>query len=400
MTSERVHQVEVELLAALLHERRTEIYQLLRTVATARAASHEIDIALKTLAGVSRGRGAADPQPERCGQLAVYLPGNMVLYSTVLYGVVPAPLCGEIVLRPGADTALLAANLWDLLSPALPEHLRLYSGSRRSFYRLACGADGLVFCGRLESVSWIRSGMKDGAVLIYLGSGINPFVVTASASLPEALAAAAADRSFNGGRDCLCPDLFLVEERVADEFVDGLRQAVESLPCGDLENEGVEVCCNTNAAALDRCAAFLDEHRKHVVLGGRCQTDRGVLEPTVVVRRSGDPAAPEFFAPLWNVVIYDSSAEIDRVLRRGDVLRRACGLTLFGEYDHPVDPGYGLVSRARGLFEVEDGNSPFGGYRSEASFVLHRGVVYEHPVLVGREIARYALNARRDGRPR
>ncbi len=167
-------------------------------------------------------------------------------------------------------------------------------------------------------------------------------------------------------------------------------QRVGALPSGDLDDDDVEICESTNAPAHERTLAFLDAHRDRVVMGGRPDARGHVLEPTVILH--GDEAVhdpPEFFGPIWNVQRCRSLGDIRDILARPAMVRRAQGVTIFGGYPYPLPSAYSLVARDRGLFDVEDGNQPFGGWSTESSYVRYEGVIYEHPVLVSRELLHY-----------
>jgi acyl-CoA reductase-like NAD-dependent aldehyde dehydrogenase len=394
----RVRRSATAALAECVSDNRSRLYPLLRQCSTAHAAMYELDVTLRTLSEASDRLAAYLEHDDVCPSLAVILPGNMLLYSLALYAFIPAPLCRRVVVRAGSTTASIVGAICEVLKPAMPPNVELFEGSRRAFGRLEARSDALVFCGRYETGEKLRHGLGDGTLFIFMGSGINPFVVTASASLDKAADVAVRQRAFNGGRDCLCPDVYLVEASVADAFVRRLRDRVCELKLGPLSDDGADVCIEggVNGRALERCRTFLDHHRECVVYGDGARDD-AATKPTIVVHRhEWSERPPEFFAPVWNVAVAPSMEAIRDTLETPTFIRHAHAVTIFGNYSYPLPRAYGLVARDEDVFAVEDGNCAFGGWDADSSFVVHGGRVHRHPVLVPRELVSYLSPARAD----
>ncbi|WP_311137772.1 hypothetical protein [Streptomyces sp. I6] len=85
-------------LAAAVLRHRNELLSVLTRVATAQAATDEVLRSLRALSGAPWEllRNA----PRRLGRLATFLPSNNLLYSYVLFGVIPSLYADEVRLRP------------------------------------------------------------------------------------------------------------------------------------------------------------------------------------------------------------------------------------------------------------------------------------------------------------
>jgi len=378
--------------------RRNEIERVLRTISTAAACRHEISATLRTLREAPHRQDAYIRPAPACRTVAVFMPGNMLLYSAALYGIVPSFACGNLLLRYGESAQSAGLSLWEILSPGVPPNIQLWMGDRDSFLGVAGRADAVVFCGTPGTAARVQARLGVRGPFLYLGSGMNPFVVTATADIPVASATACSERAFNGGRDCLCPDLFLVERPALGAFVECLRAKIANLKQGVLSDDAVEVCPITNDAGLRRTERFLERFRDRVCIGGTFDRSSGILEPTVVVHEPDSfHKPPEFFAPVWNILPCGTRHSLDTVLSCPPMTDRAQGITVFGEPTFDVPAAYSAVAYDTGLQQIDDGNEPFGGWGGDASYVAVGPKRFRHPVLVARELVRYACSRQTEG---
>jgi succinate-semialdehyde dehydrogenase / glutarate-semialdehyde dehydrogenase len=102
---------------------------------------------------------------------------------------------------------------------------------------------GLVADPRITAVTLTGSPRAGSAVAAQAGAalkkqvlelgGSDPFIVLADADVPAAAATAVRARFLNAGQSCISAKRFIVEDRVADEFVDALTAATQALRVGD-----------------------------------------------------------------------------------------------------------------------------------------------------------------------
>ncbi|MFY0406526.1 aldehyde dehydrogenase family protein [Solicola sp. PLA-1-18] len=112
--------------------------------------------------------------------------------------------------------------------------------------------------------------------------GKAPFVVLDDADLDAAVDAAAFGAFANSGQICMSTERFIVDERVADEFVQKLAAKADSLPFGDPTGH-VVLGSVVDADTVERCNALLDDavgSGARVVAGGRA--DSTLMAATLV----------------------------------------------------------------------------------------------------------------------
>ncbi len=178
----------------------------------------------------------------------------------------PALAAGNtVVLKPAELTPLTALEFEKLvLAAGLPEGvLNVVAGPGS-----ACGqrlvehpdVAKVAFTGSTEVGRRIAAGAAGTIkrVTLELG-GKSANVVFADADVAKAAAAAPLAMFANAGQDCCARSRMLVERPVYDEFLAGLRAAVESLHVGDPLDDATEMGPLVSAGQRDTVASFLDE---------------------------------------------------------------------------------------------------------------------------------------------
>jgi betaine-aldehyde dehydrogenase/5-carboxymethyl-2-hydroxymuconic-semialdehyde dehydrogenase len=133
--------------------------------------------------------------------------------------------------------------------------------------------------------------------------GKNPFVVFADADL-DAAAEKAAGQYDDAGQVCLAGTRLLVEEGVAEEFLERFHRAADRHVLGDPRDDGATVSPLIHPDHLERVEGFVERARAagdRIVRGGR-RSDVGALfyELTLVEPRSNDAeiVQSEVFGPV------------------------------------------------------------------------------------------------------
>lgn len=365
------------------------LVELLCQISTRCAVEYEIDAAIRTL------RGAFDEvehhAPVRVDRLAAFMPSNVILYSYVLYLLVPSLYVERLEFRPASAVREQTLALHELLRPLHGLNIEARAVSQRAFVRdSASKARLVVFTGAYQNAETIRAQLCRDQVFIFLGSGVNPFVVVPGARVRQAVTDLVTIRMLNSGQDCLAPDLVLVHEAIADEFIRELIQRIHALRYGPYTNPEVDYGPVYYRDALDTTARFLSQHRDTIVHGGGIDFRSGRVEPAVIVDNF-DPRTEvdEFFAPIFNVRRFSDLELLAQVLDTGVFAERALGASVYGEA-----PDLVRVLRRRHtvavnatLLSFDDGNVPFGGYGPMANYVAFGGKLHVSPILISKTVA-------------
>lgn len=376
--------------AALMASRSGDFVDALTEIATHRSAEDEVDRSIRALAGACWE--VEQHRPGRIGRAMVFHPSNNVLYSYVLYAVVPSLFCESILLRPSSRASRPVERIHELVTGEVPLPVTVVQASHRRFLANLAGADLVVFTGSLEHALGVAGEARPDQLFLFFGSGVNPVVIGPEADLDRAAHDVMRARLYNSGQDCLCPDVLFVADVVCQPFLDALRRRLASVRlAADRAEPGVEVAPIVYDDVTPRIATYFRRWRDRIVVGGGADAERRWIEPTVLLSELGDhPEEVELFAPVFNVVRYRHAADVERWLRSDAVVARAMYLCVYGQPGldlASLEPPY-AVCRGEIPLDVEVGNRPFGGHGPNAGFAQLGGVRVGCPLLISAQVGR------------
>lgn len=375
----------------LLDVGRDEVLTLLTESATHQAARYELEAAIKALDGAVAEM--ARTRPPATGALAAFMPSNVLLYSYVLYLLVPSLFTQRLVFRASSSVGPQLTRLHELLAPVHGLPIEQQHASQRTFLTdSVAAADVVVFTGTYQNAEKIRPQLRPEQLFLFFGAGINPFVVLPNADVGLAVRDAAAIRLLNCGQDCLAPDLLFVHDDVFDEFVNRLVSELKGLRYGPYTEPHADYGPIFYEGALEATALYLCRNRRDIVHGGTVDFRNRRLEPAVLVSEfSTRPQYLEFFTPVFNLIRYTDGDALVNLLTGGAFRERALGATVYGSAPD-------LIARLRErhtvtvnntLLAIDDGNAPFGGYGPMANYISRCGAIAAKPILVSAAVAEY-----------
>lgn len=368
---------------------RPRVLDVLTKVGTYQAGSYEIDAAVDTLAGAAGE--VTGTRPRRVGSAAVFMPSNVLLYSYVLYLLVPSLFVERTAFRPSTQVREHVERLHRMLAPVHGLPLDLRAVSQRAFLeRDVAGADLLVFTGRLANAEQVRAGLRPEQLMLFLGAGVNPFVVTADADVSTAVKDLVDIRLFNSGQDCLAPDVVFVHRAIAEPFVDVLVENLAGRQFGAYDDPAADYGPLYYESAFAEATEYVFQHRPHVRYGGTVDLATMRVDPTVLVRDlAGTKEFCELFSPVFNLLVYDDDQQLRRTLSSNYFSERALGASVYGDGGDltPYLERKHTVTRNETLFAVDQGNRPFGGRGWMANYISRGGCLTSEPILISRAVA-------------
>jgi aldehyde dehydrogenase (NAD+) len=380
---------KIQAFAEGLWAERTRVLEILSETTTHRFAVDELTRSIRALYGALEEMGRTRPRPIR--KLAVYMPSNVLLYSYVLYGVVPLLYANEVVLRPSAKVEATHLKLNRLLREVADLPIRFANMTQREFWEYEVSeADVIAFTGTYENGCQIAQKAARDQLFLYFGSGINPIIAGAMADVETVVRDAVTMRTLNSGQDCICPDVIFVHERIAREFLDQLIAEIEMLPIGSQRDPEAVITPIYYPKVAHGVADYLTEYGDKVVYGGQVDADRQWVPPTVLYSTLAEmPAPTEFFAPVFNVVTYADEEALLTRLAEPTFSERGMGVSIYGApwLATPLSQWH-TVALERSFLDLENGNRPFGGFGPRANFAALGGQRWTRPILISNEIAR------------
>lgn len=295
------------------------------------------------------------------GVVGVVSPWNYP-FSLAITDLIPALMAGNaVVLRPDLQTTLTALKGVELLAEAgLPEGvLQVVAGSGSSVGQAVVEAvDYVCYTG---STATGRSVAQTAArrlvgVSLELG-GKNAMIVRADADLGRAVAGAVRAAFASGGQLCMHTERLVLDERIADAFLDRFLPAVRAMRLGGDLRYGFDMGSLLSQAQLDRTVEHVEDARSkgaRVLAGGHPRPDLGPFfhEPTVLEGVTAGMACrdEETFGPV--VTVYRVSGDEEAVALANDT---AYGLNA-SIFTRDVRAGRALARRIRcGTVNINEG---------------------------------------------
>ena len=250
-----------------------------------------------------------------CGVVAAISPFNFPL-NLVVHKVGPALAAGNsVVIKPATDTPLSALKLTEvLLEAGMPaEAVQCITGVGASI------GDALVADPRIRKVTFTGSrdvgehicktaGLKK--VTMELGSN-SPFIVMADADIDKVVNATVTSGFSNAGQVCISAQRIIVERKIYADYLDALKDGVESINTGDPLDESIKMGPMVRAQDAVRVNEWIKEA---VGTGARTLTGGDysgtVHQPTVVADVTPEMrvSCEELFGP---AVAVTPSSDID-----------------------------------------------------------------------------------------
>ena len=368
---------------------RQSIIDILTGISNYRSVELEIDASLHTLAGaideVIRNK------PPTVPQMAIFMSSNVLLYSYTLYLLIPSLFTEQIVARPSSQAAEETQRLHELLAPVHGLPITLSDASQRKFVQgPAREAKVVVFTGKYQNAEAIRAELSDDQLFMLFGQGANPFIVAADTDVDLAVMDAIRIRMLNSGQDCFGPDIFFVHESETPRFVDALVKRLSTSTFGDNDDPEADYGPMSYAMAMADATQFLSQNGKHIIYGGQVDFRTRQIQPAVLLRGFDEELAyTEIFSPIFNIVSYNDQDRLQERLRSPYFQDRAMGAMVYGHAPGLVEQlsKRHMVAVNQTLFEIDNGNEPFGGRGIIANYVSHKKRRRAVPLLISQVVA-------------
>jgi len=374
--------IDLANLGDIINSNRGEFLDILTRISTWKAAQDEIDHVIETLHGAPKELYGLESS--KLKNLVVYLPPNVILFSYVLYILMPSPFVNQIMFRPSVKVREESYAIHKLISSLLEIPAGMSYDSRSVFWKkYASIADLIVFNGRCQNALEVGQQASRQQIFLYFGSGVNPFIVGGNANIDKAVHDGVAIRLKNSGQDCLCPDLFLVQRNVSAIFIESLKDELAKSIYGERTDPSTDYSNLSYPDVAESCLDYLDKRQKDIILGGKVNVLDRFVQPTILLQHISElNDLPEFFAPIFNVVVYDDANQIEALLKSDLYVDKAMGVMLYGAEDLATLFKRHIVVIDKTLFDINHGNLPFGGWGKCASHIRYQGKINSQPLLI------------------
>lgn len=318
--------------------------------------------------------------PEPYGVTLIIAPWNYPFQLAI------APLVGAIaagntaVMKPSELTPNVSKVLARIIGELFhPDHIAVIEGGVEvSTELLKQPFDYIFFTGSVAVGKIVMEAAAKQLIPVTLElGGKSPCIVHEDAKLDVTARRIAWGKFINAGQTCVAPDYVYVHQNVKEKLLGELRKAIqEQFGARPLENK--EFVRIVSERHFGRLASFLQDGT--IVVGGKTDASRLVIEPTVLDHVSWDDAVmqEEIFGPILPVLTY---SDLEDVVRTVNAHPKPLALYVFTENEQVQQTVVERISYGGGcvndtLYHLASPYLPFGGvgesgtgsYHGEQSF--------------------------------
>jgi len=312
--------------------------------------------------------GRASLRPEPLGTVCIIAPWNYPV-QLLFAPLVPALAAGNTaVLKPSEVTPSVSA----LVDEIVPQY---FSSSNVAVVTGAVDETTVLLEQRFDHIFYTGNGkvgrivMRAAAehltpVTLELG-GKSPAIVAADANIGVAAKRIAWAKFLNAGQTCVAPDYVLVDERVEDQLLSALAEAVTAYYGAD-PRQSNDYARIVNEHHHDRLMKLLDDGGfEATVVGGSGDRASRYLAPTVLAGVKPDAAvmADEIFGPILPVL---GVGDVDEAIRFVNDREKPLALYAFSADDETLEhvvanTSAGGVTLNHAVLHLAVPDLPFGG---------------------------------------
>ena len=314
------------------------------------------------------------PAPKPVGVVGQVIPWNFPLMMAA-WKIAPALACGNtVVLKPAETTPLSALVLAEIIADAgVPDGVvNIVPGDGTVGRELVNhkGIDKVAFTGSTEVGRQIQAALAGtGRRLTLELGGKAANIVFDDAPLDQAVEGIINGIFFNQGQVCCAGSRLLVQESVAEELIDKLRQRISTLRLGNPMDKNTDVGAINSAAQLDKIRTLSDagEAEGAARWTSPCPVpDRGYFFPPTVftgVSQSMRIAREEIFGPVLSVLTFRTP---DEAVAKANNTPYGLSAGVWTEKGSRI---LGMANAIRAgvvwanTFNRFDPTAPFGGYQ-------------------------------------
>jgi aldehyde dehydrogenase (NAD+) len=329
--------------------------------------------------------------PRPLGVAGQIIPWNFPLLMAA-WKIAPALATGNtVVLKPAETTPLTALLLADVLRDVglPPGVVNIVTGPGSTGAALVeqSGIDKLAFTGSTEVGRTIQQTLAPRGIPLTLElGGKAAHIIFDDAALNQAVEGVVNGIYFNQGHVCCAGSRLLVQETIAEQFVDRLRRRLETLRVGDPLDKNTDLGAINSAEQLQRINELVEagvSEGAELYQPACTLPDRGYwFRPTVFtnVATSHRVAREEIFGPVLSVMTFRTP---DEAVAKANNTTYGLSAGVWTEKGSKI---LWMADRLRAgvvwanTFNQFDPASPFGGYR-ESGFGREGGLHGLEPYL-------------------
>ena len=330
--------------------------------------------------------------PEPYGLVLIMSPWNYPLLLA-LQPLVGAIAAGNVVIVKPSNYAKHTSELIQVIIAEVfdSRHVFTVLGGREANTELLNQRYDMIFftgspnIGRLVMA---KAALNVTPVVLELG-GKSPCIIDEYVDLEMAAKRIVWGKYLNGGQTCIAPDYVLIKQEQAQAFIEACQKYIKKFYFVD-DQISADFCCIINDKHFQRLNDLIDQDK--VVIGGKTDPNRRLIEPTVLDNVSYDDAImqSEIFGPLLPIVYYQ---DLNEVITHLQASEKPLALYFFSKDQQNIAKILAMTSSGGScindvIMHISSHNLPFGGVgnsgmgqyhgkKSFSTFTHDKSVLYQ-----------------------
>lgn len=271
------------------------------------------------------------------GVCAIIYPWNYPV-SMAHWMLIPALTAGNaVILKPSEETPLVALAYVNVMNRVLPENLLqiVFGDEKQGKMLVKSDVDFIGFTGSMSAGRDIMSqaGRNLKPVIMELG-GKDPCIVLEDADIDSAARFAVSNSIENAGQMCISTERVFVDYRIADKFIDKLKEYLMYFKVGPYTDPQANVGPIINEKQRNNILRHIDDaiSKGAQVAGGSMDHPENFINPLILTGITDDMlvAKEETFGPLVCVTTFEN---IEDAIASANGTDYGLGGVVFGDYD-------------------------------------------------------------------
>ena len=322
--------------------------------------------------------------PTPLGVIAQIVPWNFPLLMAA-WKIAPALAAGNtVVLKPAEQTSLTALKLAEIIqdSDLPPGVVNVVTGGPEVGKSLVNSVipSKIAFTGSTEVGKYIQRQVAgtEKHLTLELG-GKAAHIVLEDAALNQAVEGVVNGIFFNQGHVCCAGSRLLLQESIAQEFIEKLKKRMRTLVVGDPLDKNTDIGAINNKEQFKRIQQFIDLGKKEGLTVFQCPAqlpDNGYfITPTLLMNaaQSSRVVQEEIFGPVLTVQTFRT---IDEAIEKANNVNYGLSAGVWSEKGSRI---FNITRQLKAgvvwanTYNKFDPASPFGGYK-ESGFGREGGL--------------------------
>ena len=327
--------------------------------------------------------------------ISSFLPLNLPLYSMILFAFIPSFMSENVYLRPPIAMRNVINDLITFIPHSLMSRVNICNVTRKEFRNIFLQkSDVVVFTGRSENAKiLVDQYLNRETLFIYNGAGVNPYIIGPCAKMEPVVDSVINTRLYNSGQDCAGPDYIFIHSSVSNHFYEKLISKLNKVNVGSTKDVFNQVGQLLDGDVFKYIIRVIDDahDNKRILYGGKYNIQERLVFPTIINSDLGPcESGFELFSPIFRTVHYNKITDLEQFFNSEVYKKYEMYLSVFGEAKglEKIN-SKSIFLRGKSILDIEQGNSEFGGYGEESSYIIYNDNKVSKPILISREISAY-----------